>query len=657
MSQPDNYLQLYTNANDTGTNPKTVTINGSVSYTTISGRQCVYFNNNLNNFLTFPYSNPSQISIGYWIYVKDNGSYTATSISSPPYTSPIFQQDYYGTSVNYYARLPNYWTVNNAYPFSYIGKWIHICYVIDQSSYTVQFYVNGVIVNTGKGTGKFPSASVFLLGKSGDNGRAFNGYISEYFVYNRILSASEVQSIYSGNMLTSNSMSAVSSGTISQPDNYLELHVDATDTGVNSQAVTTNGSVTYTTIAGRPCAYFNNNINNYLSFKYTNPAQISIGYWLYTKDNNYYTTSSISSSPFVYDSPIFQADVGNHYIHLVAALPSKWTINSIYQANFVNNLTHVCYVMDQTNYTTQLYVNGNLAVSGKGTGKFAAANLFIIGKSGDNYRAFYGYISEYFVFNRILSASEVKSIYQGNMFASTGYNIGLQYNGYLNNTGFNNYNSATNFSIFNNKSNTSGVITTINCCNDTNLLYQTYGFNSNQYIALKFSGYFVPNITGKWGFILGNTGTNLPNDDLSYLWIGNNALNPNPSNYSGMVYYYSSFSQAYIYMNLTAGQYYPLLMYWGQSWGGFVVSLGLVLPNGSVTYDGTPYFKNGIAPTLQSSNFGKEYFNNMIEEEKVIKQISHKNNNYNMIKMIIISLIILIILYLLYKFLVNGKKK
>lgn len=441
-----------------------------------------------------------------------------------------------------------------------------------------------------------------------------------------------------------------------QPNNYLQLHINSVDTGSTPQVVTTNGSVTYQTISGRQCAYFANSINNYLTFKYSNPSQISFGCWLYTKDNNYYTTSSISSSPYVYDSPVFQGDVGNPYIHLVAALPSKWTINSMYQTSFVGKWVHVCYIIDQTNYTTQLYVNGTMVIQGKGSGKFANANVFVIGKSGDNYRGYNGYISEYFVFNRILSSSEVLQIYQGNMFASPGYNTGLQYYGYFNNTGFNNYNSPTNFSIFSGKSNTTGVVTTIQNSNNTNSLYSTYGFSSNQYIALKFSGYFVPNITGTWKFLIGDTGTNLPNDDLCYLWIGNNANSPTPSNALGMCYYYSSFSSCYLSINLTAGTYYPLLMYWGQSWGGFVVSLGIVLPNGTITYDGTEYFKYGNAPKLQSSNFSQEYFSNRIEEEKMVRKTENKNE-MSVLKIGLIVLILILFFYLIYKYFPNGKKK
>ena len=446
-----------------------------------------------------------------------------------------------------------------------------------------------------------------------------------------------------------------------QPDNYLKLSIDSTDTGANPQIVTTHGNVSYGTVNGRSGAYFSDrSLNSYLSYKCTNTTQITIGFWMFAKDNGDWSPMSITKTPlpFVWASPIFVPVLNNKRIIFLAQLPSKWTVSYTYNYDYAGKWTHICYVLDNTNYNTQLYVNGNYVASGKGTGKCSAANLYVIGKAGDDYRPFYGYISDFFVFNRILSASDIKNIYQGNMFSSPGYQVGLQYYGYFNNRGFNNYNSATNFSIFSTKSQTSGLITMINNSNNTPLLYQTYGFSGNQYIALKFSGYFVPNVTGKWGFIMGSTSTNLPNDDLSYLWIGDNALNPTPSNYSGMCYYYSNMSQAYVYMNLTAGTYYPLLMYWGQSWGGFVLSLGIVLPNGTKTYDGSEYFKYADIPKLENSNFGKEYFSNMIEEEKIVRKIVYKDNkDNNILKIVFIVLVIIIIFYLIYKYLPQGKKK
>jgi hypothetical protein len=224
---------------------------------------------------------------------------------------------------------------------------------------------------------------------------------------------------------------------------------------------------------------------------------------------------------------------------------------------------------------------------------------------------------------------------------------GLTFYAYNSNPGFNNYNSATNFSIFGTTPNKTGIISTILNTNDTNALFSTYGFTSNQYIAAKFTGYFTPNVSGNWGFLLGNISSGLPNDDLSYLWIGNNALSPTQSNFTGMCYYYSSFSSCYVYSQLTAGTSYPILLYWGQSYGGFGISLGIIPPGGSVTYNGTPYYRyQAVAipplPQLQSKNFAYETFKNLIEEE----------NNNKLFKinflMIIILIIIIIIIFVYY---------
>ena len=446
-----------------------------------------------------------------------------------------------------------------------------------------------------------------------------------------------------------------------QSDNYLKLYKDSKDTGENPQEVTTNGNVSYTIIEGRQCAYFDNNKNNYLSFGYRNPPQITISHWVYVIDKGEYSTMSLTKTPtpFVWSSPVVVPFIEeNKNVILLVALPSKWHVDVRSGFNCVGKWTHLCFVIDQINHKVQLYINGNLVKEGTGgTGIMDPSNLIVIGKSGDDLRAFNGYISEFGVFNRVLNAEQIKDIYNGVISSSLNYKPGLQYNGYLNNRGFNNYNSATNFSIFSTESQISGIITTINNSNNTPSLYETYGFSGNQYIALKFSGYFVPNVTGKWGFIMGSTSTNLPNDDLSYLWIGNNAMSPTSSNYSGMCYYYSSMTQAYVYMDLVAGQYYPLLMYWGQSWGGFVISLGIVLPNGIKTYDGSEYFKYGevIIPKLENSNFGKEYFSNMIEEEKMVRKIVYKDNN--ILKFVFIVFAIIIIFYLIYKYLPQGKKK
>jgi len=230
---------------------------------------------------------------------------------------------------------------------------------------------------------------------------------------------------------------------------------------------------------------------------------------------------------------------------------------------------------------------------------------------------------------------------------------GLTYYAYDNNQGFNNYNSATNFSIFGTAPNRTGLISTILNTNDTTTLFSTYGFTSNQYVAAKFTGYFTPTVTGNWGFLLGNNSTGLPNDDLSYLWIGNNALSPTQSNFTGMCYYYSSFSSCYVYSQLTAGTSYPILLYWGQSYGGFGISLGIIPPGGSVTYNGAPYYTYQAPPIpqppeLQSTNFALETFKNLVEEEN--------NNKLFKINFLIVIILIIIIIIIIFFYYSSSKK-
>ena len=282
-------------------------------------------------------------------------------------------------------------------------------------------------------------------------------------------------------------------------------------------------------------------------------------------------------------------------------------------------------------------------------------------------------VSQYIHSSPIVSISTVSSTYICDPFYSTGgfqiqnltlsngtnisnstsaikgLNPGLLYSCYFNNYNFNNYNSPTNFSIFSAKPNTSGTITNIQNSNDSGALNATYGITYNQYFAIKFSGYFIPDVSGTWTFLLGDMNTKLPNDDVSYLWIGNNANSPTSSNALGMCYYYTSFNSCYFSINLTANQSYPILMYLGQSYGGFVVSLGITPPNGSLTYNGYKYFYNGTPPSLSNSNFSTEYFinNNLLLEEEKYNKSAILNNNKKNIIIILIVLVIIIIIFLI----------
>ena len=197
------------------------------------------------------------------------------------------------------------------------------------------------------------------------------------------------------------------------PSSYLKLHTDTTDYGTTPQNIITNGEVSFTTISGKQCIYFNNSINNFLNFNYYNPQQFTIGYWLYVLDDNYYTPVSISSSS---NKTVFEANIESPLIYMLVSFPNMGSTYNITQSISVNTWTHITYTFDQTTYTCQIYINGILSLEGTGYGPFPnSASQFVLGKSSNDYRAFSGYMSEFFMYYSILSSTQIGSIYSGQL--------------------------------------------------------------------------------------------------------------------------------------------------------------------------------------------------------------------------------------------------
>jgi hypothetical protein len=194
------YLPLATNTTDIGTAPVSVTVNGSVPFGTIGGRRCAVFNNSLSNYLSFPYINSTNFTICFWYRPLDSAAYyTVASITNSGF-DPALQVDIVNspTGVTVSVMIPNKWTVSRNFGSSGAGLWYHIAITVNQSTFAVQIYFQGNF--TASGTGSSPSAissrNLFVLGRSGDNGRAFNGYVNQFMFFNSILSATDIFNIF-----------------------------------------------------------------------------------------------------------------------------------------------------------------------------------------------------------------------------------------------------------------------------------------------------------------------------------------------------------------------------------------------------------------------------------------------------------------------------
>jgi hypothetical protein len=196
-SYASTYLPLETNAIDIGTSPKTVTTNGTVSYTTILGKACISFNNSISNYLSFPMINSYGMTIAFWFNYNTTGTYfTMASFTTAAY-SPSIQFDLTPTTNFMYAALPTQWTMSPSANNSGVNTWNFITITINQSTYVQNVYMNGSFASTATGSGAFSlSPNLFLIGKSGDNGRGYQGYIHRFMFFNTVLSAAQVNTLY-----------------------------------------------------------------------------------------------------------------------------------------------------------------------------------------------------------------------------------------------------------------------------------------------------------------------------------------------------------------------------------------------------------------------------------------------------------------------------
>ena len=201
---------------------------------------------------------------------------------------------------------------------------------------------------------------------------------------------------------------------------YLPLNTNITNIGLSPIVVTQMGTVTFTTIDNRNCAYFNNNTSNFLYFNFDNPTQFTFCYWIYVIDYTYYTAASISSIDNLSNSSL-QCDFGlagapnynTPSIILYAKLIGSYTNLTIFNS-YAGRWVHVAYTINQATYTAQVYINGVLAGSGVGvTALSGNKSTFIIGKSGFNDRGVNGYICEFQFYTTVLNQNDINSIYLG----------------------------------------------------------------------------------------------------------------------------------------------------------------------------------------------------------------------------------------------------
>ena len=195
------YLPLVTNSTDIGGTPQTVTTNGTVTYTTIGGKQCAYFSNSFSNYLNILYTAQTQVTLCFWLYCIDTGYYTAVSINNNNAAAgtPTLQVDINPTTNNtiIYTAMPNQWANQPTGNYGGPGQWVHFAITLNYSTFVENLYLNGTLAATATGTSgtlPYPQTNIWL-GRSGDNWRAYYGYLRQFCTFPTVLTQSQIQAV------------------------------------------------------------------------------------------------------------------------------------------------------------------------------------------------------------------------------------------------------------------------------------------------------------------------------------------------------------------------------------------------------------------------------------------------------------------------------
>lgn len=198
------YVPLMSNTFDFGNAGKIIGSNGTLSFSSILGKNCVFINGSTANYVSVPIANATFFTVAFWFNYTNTNYFTVASYTTPT-GSMAMQFDLVSAGSNIvYTALPNQWTNTPGSANLGVNTWNFIAVTVNQETFVENVYMNGVLASTATGSGAFTgSPSLFVLGKSGDGTvfpsggtRSFQGYLQNFMYFDTILAPAQIAGIY-----------------------------------------------------------------------------------------------------------------------------------------------------------------------------------------------------------------------------------------------------------------------------------------------------------------------------------------------------------------------------------------------------------------------------------------------------------------------------
>jgi len=323
------------------------------------------------------------------------------------------------------------------------NQWTHVAATYDGS--TMKVYLNGQLDNqTEFPNGIYPGTNDLGIGAvvggapTGGNSFPISGLIDEPAIYNRALTAGEIQTIYvcqpPPNCMPGAGLVSWWPGESNAVDSAggntgVLLNGATFAPGKLGQAFSLNGSGAHVRIADNPSLHVTNGLT---ILAWVNPADAGYAYQIVSKwdvvflpQNQKSYGTWLSQSKFIFTVSATGDDLTGPYANLVSVgsvPPNQWT--------------HVAATYDGS--TMKVYLNGQPDNQAEfPNGIFPGTNDLGIGAvvggvpAGENSYSFSGRIDEPAIFNRALSAAEIQQVFscQLSPVLSLGLYPGLTING------------------------------------------------------------------------------------------------------------------------------------------------------------------------------------------------------------------------------------
>mgnify|MGYP002768565722 CR=1 FL=1 len=391
---------------------------GSITYKTVDGVPCAYFNGDNSNGL-YMGGKAFETQTFTVSIVFNTKSFSPTSGYMPYLVN-------FGTSSSDNSRLAlrldNYYSnIRNALAMVYNGVYLLVQNLSADTWYSAQMkfdgrqislYLNGELKSQFNVSAMEIQSGVWI-GKSPSNDGAFNGYLSSLRVYNRALSDAEIallarEFVFNPAPLAGRKglLVPVGESVAAPPANGMVFYAplsEESSTAETGQALTKNGTITYETLAGIPCIT-KGNTSAYLSAPLSVEGVFTLSFWIKTTYTGEYIGMAYVGGLCIFDASSnssFQFSAKKNSSERInfqgISKPLKWRDGAWH---------HIA--MSITSTESKLYCDGTLISTASGVNISTSSNAYIgWDNDGDNAAASY---SRFRIYNRILSASEIQSL-------------------------------------------------------------------------------------------------------------------------------------------------------------------------------------------------------------------------------------------------------